>query len=442
MRLRKFVDFSPTPPRVKDPEGLLLELDGLLREAVFEPDAGRKQALLLALKEVAKAQGVVPASIQPLYEAMARDYPGFSVPAMNLRGLTYEAARAAFRAALAAQAGAFIFEIARSEIGYTAQRPLEYSTVILCAALREGYRGPVFIQADHFQFVRRHYEADPEAETSYLKRLIQEALEAEFYQIDIDASTLVDLSRASPEEQQRPNYTLTAQMAAFIRSLQPRGITVCIGGEIGEIGGRNSTAEELRAFLRGFNQVFGGRPGLSKLSIQTGTTHGGVVLPDGSLAQVQIDFKTLQELSEIARREFGLSGCVQHGASTLPEEAFSLFPQAGASEVHLATGFQNIIYEALPQELRQEVYGFIKEHFGKEWTQGMTEEQFLYKTRKKAFGAMKQWWWGLPEELKAEIARKLQARFALLYDRLGVAGTAQMVRELVRPPLLPRRLPL
>ena len=39
-------------------------------------------------------------------------------------------------------AGAFIFEIARSEIGYTEQRPHEYAAVVLGAALREGFTRP------------------------------------------------------------------------------------------------------------------------------------------------------------------------------------------------------------------------------------------------------------------------------------------------------------
>ncbi len=81
------------------------------------------------------------------------------------------------------------------------------------------------------------------------------------------------------------------------------------------------------------------------MSIQTGTSHGGVALPDGSIAEVSIDFDTLRRLSTVAREEYGLAGCVQHGASTLPDEAFHHFPANGAAEIHLATGFQNILYD-------------------------------------------------------------------------------------------------
>ncbi len=53
-----------------------------------------------------------------------------------------------------------------------------------------------------------------------------------------------------------------------------------VGGEIGEVGGHNSTEEELRAYLDGFKAKLskhGKLTGLSKISIQTGTSHGGVV---------------------------------------------------------------------------------------------------------------------------------------------------------------------
>jgi hypothetical protein len=100
-------------------------------------------------------------------------------------------------------------------------------------------------------------------------------------------------------------------------------VTISIGGEIGEVGTENSTPEELRAFMDGFNRVLqaagAGDAGLSKISVQSGTSHGGVVLADGSIADVALDLETLRILGEIARDEYGLSGAVQHGASTLPD---------------------------------------------------------------------------------------------------------------------------
>ena len=429
--------------QIHDNDALRKAMDELVFQAVFTENDDTKRDLLIFIKEAAKAAGAFPASIQGLYEELGREYRGFTVPAMNIRGLTYDTARAVFRKAMEKNVGAFIFEIARSEIGYTKQRPLEYSAVVLAAAVREGFSGPVFIQGDHFQLVRKSYLADPIAETTYVKGLIKEAVEAEFYNIDIDSSTLVDLEKQTIKEQQRPNFEKTAELAQSIREIQPAGIDISIGGEIGEIGGKNSSPDELRAYLDGFRETFrSAGKGLSKLSVQTGTSHGGVVLPDGTLAKVKIDFDTLKTLSEIARKEYGLSGAVQHGASTLPEEAFDMFPKTGTSEVHLATGFQNIVYESkhLPEEFREEVYAFIKQEYSKEWKEGQTEEQFIYSTRKKGFGPLKSKWWQLPGEVKEPIMKALEAQFGLLFEKLKVTRTMDIVKKTVKPPIVAKEI--
>jgi fructose/tagatose bisphosphate aldolase len=435
-KLKGIVSFAGGKFRIDNAQALKDMMDELVFDAVFAENDDLKRDLLVILKEIAKAYGAVPASIQGLYEELGRDYRGFTVPAMNIRGLTYDTARAVFRKAIEKNMGAFIFEIARSEIGYTKQRPIEYSAVVLAAAVKEGFRGPVFIQGDHFQLVRKNFLADPAAETNYVKGLVREAIDAEFYNIDIDTSTLVDLEKPTTKEQQRPNFERTAELASVIREIQPQGIEVSVGGEIGEIGSKNSTPEELRAYLDGFRETFRAKgKGLSKLSVQTGTSHGGVVLPDGTLAKVKIDFETLRILSEIVRKEYGLSGAVQHGASTLPEEAFDMFPKTGTSEVHLATGFQNIVYDNshLPAAFRDEVYAYLKQECAKEWKEGQTEEQFIYSTRKKGFGPMKKKWWELPAEVKGPVMKELEDRFGLLFDKLKVVNTADIVKKSVKP---------
>jgi fructose/tagatose bisphosphate aldolase len=245
----------------------------------------------------------------------------------------------------------------------------------------------------------------------------------------------VDIGKETIKEQQRNNFEMTAELASHIRVIQPAGVEVSIGGEIGEIGGKNSTPDELRAYLDGFREIFKSGKGLSKLSVQTGTSHGGVVLPDGTLAKVKIDFDTLETLSDLARKGYSLSGCVQHGASTLPEDAFNMFPETGTSEVHLATGFQNIMYDsnALPAEFRNEVYGFLKQEYAKERKEGQTEEQFIYSTRKKGFGTLKKKWWDLPSRVKDPIMKELEAKFALLFDKLRVTNTVDIVKKTVKP---------
>ena len=122
------------------------------------------------------------------------------------------------------------------------------------AALREGYTLPLFIQGDHCQVNDKKYQADPEGEVGEVKKLIAEEVGAGFYNIDVDTSTLVDLSQPTLDEQQRLNYERAAEITAFIRELEPEGVTVSVGAEIGEVGMKNSTVEELHAFMQGYNR--------------------------------------------------------------------------------------------------------------------------------------------------------------------------------------------
>ena len=117
-------------------------MDRLVRAAVFGAQDEKEHARWL-IWELGQAVGVRPSSIHDLYIARGRgSVHGFTVPAINVRGLSYDTGRSIFRTAVRHKAGAFLLEIARSEIGYTEQRPAEYVAVMLGAALREGFRGP------------------------------------------------------------------------------------------------------------------------------------------------------------------------------------------------------------------------------------------------------------------------------------------------------------
>jgi len=433
------LEVSDRAVSVKDAALLKDKAEVLARASAL--DSGPRQALARYLTRAAALElGIIPASINDLYLARGRGEipPVFTVPAMNLRAMAFDAAKAVFRVALSMDAAAMIFEIARSEIGYTGQPPSEYTTSILAAAIAEGYRGPVFIQGDHFQVSAKRYADDPETELEAVRALSKEAIEGGFYNIDVDTSTLVDLSKATIPEQQHLNYSLSAQLTAYIRSLEPEGVTVSVGGEIGEVGGQNSTEEELRAYTDGYNaeleKLASGATGLSKISIQTGTSHGGVVLPDGSVAKVKVDFDTLLRLSQVARDEYGLAGAVQHGASTLPQEAFGKFVEAEACEVHLATNFQNMMYDRLPDDLRDEIYAYLDENHANERKPDMTEEQFYYKSRKRAIGAFKAEVWNLPKEAKAPICQAWEDQFRQLFSLLAISDTRKYVEQFIQAP--------
>jgi fructose/tagatose bisphosphate aldolase len=415
-------------------------IDTLIFTAVFSPQAETAAAARRLIGQAAAELGIFSASIQPLYEAMGRhEVAGFTVPAINIRGLTYWVAQAALRAAIKANVGAVLFEIARSEIGYTFQRPAEYAAAVTAAAIKTGYRGPLFLQGDHFQVLAKRYHQDAAQEIKAVKDLIWEAIEAGFYNIDIDTSTLVDLTKPTISEQQRINYSLAAELTTVIRDLEPAGVTVSVGGEIGEVGSKNSTVEELRAFMSGYLEELQkydkSFPGISKISVQTGTTHGGVPLSDGTIAKVNLDFDTLEKLSREARDGFGLAGAVQHGASTLPDECFDKFPAIETAEIHLATGFQNMIFDSknFPGELKERIYLDLHQAHGQEKKPGDTDEQFLYKNRKQSFGIFKKELWRLPEDTLRLLSGELEKQFSFLFEKLNMANTRETVNRYVKP---------
>jgi len=303
-------------------------------------------------------------STAPFYKQIAKgNVASFSVPAFNLRILTFDMARALFRAARKANTNVFIMEIAQSEMGYTRQTLKGFTKQCLAAAKAENYQEPIFLQGDHFK---------PKND---LPRLIKRAIKAGFYNIDIDCSALPLAENIS-----QTNYFIE-----FIKKYQPRGVEINIGGEVGEIGGSNTSAEHLREFLR---QV----KGIGKVAVQTGTAHG-----KGG----QIDWQLLKNLSAIAK-EYGVAGVVQHGASTLSEDDLKRLPQYGVCEVHLATELQNIILEhpLFPQE--------IKEKFSP------------YENKKQALGPLKKQIENISQSIKDQIMIDVEKKFIFFFRCLGM----------------------
>jgi fructose/tagatose bisphosphate aldolase len=413
--------------------------------AAFSTDEATTAAAQWIVWEASQALGAPSASIQDLYTARARgEVKGFTVPAINIRAQTFDMARTIYEAASSAEVGAVILELARSEQTYTYQRPVDYATSVLAGAIAAGWRAPVFIQGDHYQFNAKKYAADPESMTEEIRRACRLAIDAGYRNIDIDSSTLVDLSLPTTDEQQRENYRRAAELTALIRTLEGDGVTVSVGGEIGEVGHKNSTVEELRAYLDGYQRelerLAPGAVGVSKVSVQTGTSHGGVPLPGGGVAEVKLDFDVLKELGDVAR-QYGAAGAVQHGASTLPDELFHRFPGVETAEIHLATGFQNALYQhpAFPRALLDEVDEWLRANAADERKPGQTDEQFLYTTRKKAIGPFKRRIWEL--DTRDEILASQSAKVAYLFTELRVNGSTDLVRQYVHPVTLSQPIP-
>jgi len=443
-------------------------IDKLVFETTFNPDKEAVERCRQLIRNIANNQGIILGSVYEYYKKKARDNRKVTIPAINVRGMAYNTARAVFEAARKDKVNSLILEIAKSEIEYTDQRPAEYATSILAAAIKEGYQGHLFLQGDHFQINANKYKEDPVKERENIKRLIREAIEAGFYQIDLDMSTLVDWSQTDYDAQQKTNYKETAFLTAYVRDIEKEfgldklGIIINLGGEIGEIGkgiqGRNSTAEDLRAFMKGYLEELAilskerGRQleGITKIAVQSGTQHGGIRDEKGNLIKgIKVSFNTLAELGKIAREEYGLAGVVQHGASTLNPCCFVLFtgqpsPKgfeiseellskenakllAGnpVAEVHLATAYQDTILDhpVFPKELAERIKKWVLEnHSPKE---GEDQEKAYISNRKNAWGPFKFELWSLPSKIQDALRKTLVKQFSEdVFKNLGIKNVS------------------
>lgn len=389
------------------------------------------------IREQAEAQGAIPSSIYQLYRLRGEEKipaDAFTVPAFNLRGLSYLTAQAAFEAAIEQDVGLLIFELARSEMKYTHQDPYQFVSSVLGAAVKTGWRGPVFIQGDHFQPKAAAPGLIKDGEEEAIEQLIEDSITAGIYNIDLDGSTLVDTSQPTEYDQQRANFLYTAQMMKLIHWLQPTGTSIAIGCEISEVGTHLSKSSQLSAFMTGLRDEGGIKPEHfpTKVAIETGTAHGGKVNPDGSPGKMKVEFETLKTISMIARHKYGMAGAVQHGASTLEKENFARFPTAEACEIHLSTGFQTTIlnHPAFPKALLDQMDAWCTEHALADRKPDWTDAQFFAKTRKKAWGPFKQATWDLPAHIAAELKVALKKECAYYYNSLRVDQSREMVQQL------------
>jgi hypothetical protein len=393
------------------------------------------------VRHLAAAQGARPASIYPVYKARADGQlePTFTVPAMNLRGMSYLMAQAAFEAAQELDVGLMIFELARSEMKYSAQTPLQLATSVLAAAVKTGWHHPVFIQGDHFQPKAEFPGQIKVGEASLIKELLKDSLEAGIFNLDIDGSTLVDPSQPGEYDQQRPNFLFTAEMYHYLQDLtidQPSTTApLSLGSEISEVGTHLSKSSQLAAFMTGLkdegNWDWEVQPGPIKVAIETGTRHGGTTNRDGTPGPMVVDFDRIKTISTIAHHKYHMAGAVQHGASTLDKTFFAQFPQAETLEIHLSTGFQNTIlnHPAFPQDLLEAMYTWCEMKCFKDRQPDWSDAQFYAKTRKKAWGPFKEQTWCLPDQVQRALKNALRYEYSEYFKALKVKNTLPLIAE-------------
>jgi hypothetical protein len=133
-----------------------------------------------------------------------------------------------------------------------------------------------------------------------------------------------------------------------------------------------------------------------------------------------------------------MAGAVQHGASTLPDDLFHRFPEVETAEIHLATGFQNILmdHDRFPAHLLDEMRVYSDRELSDERKDGETEIQFFYKTRKKAWGPFKRQVWELPIDVRGALGGALESKFEFLIRQLKADDTkGPVLQHVVQKPV-------
>ena len=353
------------PPRrsTTRPPSAASAIRDLAWTAAFATDEATIAAAQWLVWEAGRALGAHSASIQELYVARARgEVHGFTVPAINLRAQTFDMARTVYEAAAAADVGAVILELARSEQTYTFQRPIDYATAVLAGAIAAGWRGPGLhpgrplpVQREE---VRSRPRGDDRGDPAGLPPRHRGRLSQHRHR-QLDPGRPVE---AEPSTSSSTRTTVrAAELTALIRIARDRRRDGQRRrrdrrGRQAELERGGAASPTSTATAASSTRGRRARSGSPRSASRPARRMAASRCPDGSVAEVKLDFEVLRGSASVAR-EYGLAGAVQHGASTLPDELFHRFPAVETAEIHLATGFQNALYEhpAFPAELHREI---------------------------------------------------------------------------------------
>ena len=316
--------------------------------------------------------------------------------------------------------------------------PVDYATSVLAGAIAAGWRGPVFIQGDHYQFNAKKYAADPEAMTEEIRRACRLAIEAGYRNIDIDSLDArrpleADRRRAAARElpprrgADRPDPDARDRRRDGQRRRRDRR------GRQAELE-RGGAARVPRRLPRASSSRARRAPRASrKVSVQTGTSPRRRAAAGRRRGRGQARLRGAARARRRRPRRTGWPAPSSTARRRCRTSCSIDFPAVETAEIHLATGFQNALYEhpAFPAELHREIEAWCCANTADERKPDQTDEQFLYTTRKKAIGPFKRQLWDLPT--KDEILAAQRRKIALPLHGARGERLARMVDRYIEP---------
>lgn len=323
---------------------------------------------------------------------------------------------------------ALIFEIAKSEVGYTGQSPKAYMDMITETAQELEFNQPYVVHGDHITIKENTPEAIASAE-----KLIKDEIAAGFTSYAIDASHNFNLEGETVREQLADNIEITTRLARLIP--EEAGLEVEVG-EVGRVDPKThekalTSVEEATTFIGAISDA-GFSPNL--LATNNGTVHGNIYDKDGNIVeQVGIDIDRTKAIADA----IAPSGVyvAQHGITGTPLNLMHLLIDAGVFKGNVATHWQNIALETLPAELsaKMEKWTLESKHAEKMKAKKpeISEGELVGKNIKHSIKEFKNEIDILPQEAVAKIDAATKASALEFFNAFRAQGTATKVRQYI-----------
>jgi len=323
---------------------------------------------------------------------------------------------------------AVMFEIARSEIGYTAQNPKQFMDMITKTAEELEFNQPYAVHGDHITIKENTPEAVASAE-----QLIKDEIAAGFTSYAIDASHNFNMDGKTVAEQLADNIEITTKLAGLIPL--DAGLEV----EVGEVGRTDpktgkkalTSVEEATTFIKAVTDA-GFKPNL--LATNNGSIHGNIFDKDGNIVeQVGIDIGRTKAIAK-AIAPYGVY-VAQHGITGTPLNLMHLLIEAGVFKGNVGTNWQNIALEAMPKDLvaKMEEWTLASKHAEKTKAKkpGISQKELIAKNIKHSIKEFKTEIDGLPAEAVEKIDAATYQSAIDFFKAFKAEGTAGKVAEYI-----------
>lgn len=332
---------------------------------------------------------------------------------------------------------AVLFEIAKSEIGYTDQQPEEFARVCKEAIKAANANIPYCIHGDHITISENTPAAIAAAED-----LIKKEIDAGFTSFAIDASHNFDISAAKTIDQLAANIKITTHLAKLIEKLmKDKGKTradYSLEVEVGEIGKTDpktgkqelTTVDEAVTFIKALHEN-GIYPDL--IATNNGTIHGNVYDAEGNVIPLLgIDDKRTREVAN-AIAPLGVK-IAQHGITGTPLELMHKLINAGIAKGNVATHWQDLAIENMPPELVKKMEQWTLDKYradAKAKKPNMSDKEIVGKNIKNAIKPFKKEIADIDDKYKEKIYKACKASAIEYFEAFNGKGSGKVVRNAI-----------